>query len=112
MKPIVKFALLAICSCFFAGCGSSSPEDVAIDFMKALAKPDPKAAAELMLPERADAVQVPSEARPNATFKVMSSKVSEEMATVYVQITDDGKTYESKVFLRKEDGDWKIEDIR
>ena len=109
MKPIVKFALLAICSCFFAGCGSSSPEDVAIDFMKALAKPDPKAAAELALPEVADRINEIAEAHPNATFKVMSSKVSEEMATVYVQITDDGKTYESKVYLRKEDGDWKVE---
>lgn len=109
MKPIVKFALLAICSCFFAGCGSSSPEDVAIDFMKALAKPDPKAAAELALPEVADRINEIAEAHPNATFKVLSSNATGEMGKVKVQVTENGDTHEVMVYLRKEDGDWKVE---
>ena len=112
MKQFVKFALLAVCATFFAGCGSS-PEDVAVDFMKAVAKPDLKAAAEMATPDTAALLNMAAgmggaEAHPNAKFKVISSTVNGDTAKVKIQVTDDGETDEEELDLKKIDGDWKV----
>jgi len=133
----VKFALLAACATLVAGCGSSSsdeaaspktepeaapvkktvaPEDVALDFMKALAKLDFKAAGEMASPEAKTLLDMVAsmgedadmEAHPDATFKVLSSAVDGDTAKVKIGMTEGDETEEEDVDLKKIDGEWKV----
>ncbi len=115
MKRFITFSLLAVCACILSGCGGSSPDDVALDFMKAVAKPDLKAAAEMATPETAALLNMAAsmggeglEAHPNAKFKVLSSSVDGDTAKVKIQVTDDGETDEEELDLKKIDGKWKV----
>ena len=113
MKRFISFSLLAVCACLLSGCGGSSPDAVALDFMKAIAKPDLKAAAEMATPETAALLNMAAsmgaaEAHPNAKFKVLSSSVDGDTAKVKIQMTDGDETEEEDIDLKKIDGKWKV----
>jgi len=113
MKRFTNIALVALFACLLAGCGKS-PDSVAVDFLKAVAKPDLKAASEMATPDTAALLNMAAamggvdEAHPNASFKVISSTVNGDTAKVKVRVTDGDKVEEEDVDLKKVDGKWKV----
>lgn len=95
---------------------TAEPQDVAIDFMEAVAKLDFKTAGKMASPETKALLDMFAsmgeedgmEAHPNATFKVVSTSVDGDTAKVKIRMTDDGESEENDIDLKKIDGEWKV----
>ena len=114
MKQFLRFAALVACACLFAGCGSS-PESVALNFSEAMAKGKYDVAEKYASSDTVKLVKLTaslaedSDKKPNAKFKVVSSSIDDDTATVTLKVTDDGESKEEEIFLRKIDGKWKVD---
>lgn len=114
IRPILVSS--AVTAALLSACGSSSPENVSVDFMKDVTTANYSKAMKLCTGDMANKLQLLKNSGKTfpvgITFKIRTSKVNGNKADVYLGETDSGKPAgRDHIMLSKIDGKWLVSDL-
>ena len=116
---MLKFACAAALAAILAGCGGSSPDSVAVNFLSNVRDGKFEDAAKCASKKTAPLIAMLGamgkdskelKEMKGTSFKVLETKVDGDKATVKIEASKDGKTEKAEdITLIKEDGAWKVD---